>query len=109
MCVCVCVCVCAHSVVYDSVTPWIVDCQAPLSMEISRQECWIGLPCPLPKDLPNPGIELTSPVSPALQADSLPAEPSRKPGQEHRKFKLCLGGSDSGQHNPDDFWNLSAL
>ena len=37
----------------------------------SRQEYWSGLPCPPPGDLPNPGIE---PESPALQADSLPAE-----------------------------------
>ena len=35
----------------------------------SRQEYWSGLPCPSPGDLPDPGIE---PVSPALQADSLP-------------------------------------
>ena len=103
MCVCVCACVCmyvcacvsAYSVVYDSVTPWIAACQAPLSVELSRQEYWIGLPCPPPKDLPNPGVELTS-VSPAFQADSLPAEPSEKSDQEHRKFKLRLGGSDLG-------------
>ena len=38
----------------------------------SRQEYWSGLPCPLPGDLPNPGIE---PRSPTLQADSLPSEP----------------------------------
>ena len=42
----------------------------------SRQEYWSGLPCPPPGDLPNPGIE---PKSPALQADSLPAEPPGKP------------------------------
>ena len=41
----------------------------------SRQEYWNGLPCPPPGDLPNPGIE---PRSPALQADSLPAEPHGK-------------------------------
>ena len=34
------------------------------------QEYWNGLPFPPPWDLPNPGIEPTSPVSPALQADS---------------------------------------
>ena len=51
------------------VTPWTVACQAPLSMGFHRQEYWSGLPCPPPGDLPNPGIE---PVSPALQADSLP-------------------------------------
>ena len=34
--------------------------QAPLSMVLSRQEYWSGLPCPLPGDLPNPGIKLMS-------------------------------------------------
>ena len=38
-------------------TLWTVAHQAPLSMEFSRQECWRGLPCPLPGDLPDPGIE----------------------------------------------------
>ena len=51
------------------VIPWTVACQASLSMGFSRQEHWSGLPCPLPGDLPDPGIE---PGSPALQADSLP-------------------------------------
>ena len=46
--------------------------QAPLSMGFSRQEYWTGLPFPPPGDLPDPGIEPTSPASPALQADSLP-------------------------------------
>ena len=47
----------SHSVVSDSVTPWTVARQAPMSMEISRQEYWSGLPFPSPEDLPNPGIE----------------------------------------------------
>ena len=51
-------------------TPWTVAYQAPLSMGLSRQECWSGLPFPSPGDLPNPGIESRSP---ALQADTLPA------------------------------------
>ena len=38
----------------------------------SRQEYWSELLFPSPGDLPNPGIEPTSPVFPALQADSLP-------------------------------------
>ena len=29
-------------------TPWTAACQAPLSMELSRQEYWSGLPCPAP-------------------------------------------------------------
>ena len=37
--------------------PWTVACQAPLSRKFSRQEYWIMLPCPLPGDLPNSGIE----------------------------------------------------
>ena len=39
------------------VIPWTVACQAPLSIGLSRQEYWGGLPCPPPGDLPNPGIE----------------------------------------------------
>ena len=61
----VCVCVLAQSVQLFA-TPWTVAHQAPLSMEYSRQECWSGLPFPPPGDLPNPGIEPTSLVSPAL-------------------------------------------
>ena len=44
-------------------------------MGFFRQEYWSGLPCPPPGDLPDPGIELRSPI---LQADSLPTEPSGK-------------------------------
>ena len=53
-----------------------IACQAPLSMEFSRQEYWRGLPFPPIGDLPDPGIK---PKSPALQADSLPSEPPGKP------------------------------
>ena len=41
-------------------------------MEFSRQEYWGGLPFPSPEDLPNSGIKPETPVSPALQAESLP-------------------------------------
>ena len=50
----------------DPVTPWTVARQAPLSMGFSRQEYWSGFPFPPPGDLPNPGIECASTVSPAL-------------------------------------------
>ena len=56
------------------VTPWTLAHQPSLSMGFSRQEYWSGLPCPPPGDLPDPGMEARSPESPALQADSLPAE-----------------------------------
>ena len=59
-----------------SAIPRTVACRVPLFMGFSRQEYWSGLPCTPPGDLPNPGIE---PRSPALQADSLPSEPPRKP------------------------------
>ena len=36
--------------------PWIVACQAPLSMKYSRQENWNGLSFPSPGDFPDPGI-----------------------------------------------------
>ena len=51
---------------------WTVACQALLSKGFSRKEYWSGLPGPPPGDLPNPGTESESPVSPAMQADSLP-------------------------------------
>ena len=50
-------------------TPWTEARQVPLSMRFSRQEFGSRLPFPSPGDLPDPGIE---PMSPALQADSLP-------------------------------------
>ena len=49
--------------------------QAPLSIEFSRQEYWIGYPFFSPGDLPAPGIE---PGSATSQADSLPSEPPGK-------------------------------
>ena len=48
------------------VTPWTVAHQAPLSMGFSRQEYWSELPCPLPRTLPDPGIEPVSLMSPVL-------------------------------------------
>ena len=65
-----CYCVLSHLVVSESATLWTVAFQAPLSMRFSRQEYWSGLPFPSSGDLPNPGIEPASSMSPALQADS---------------------------------------
>ena len=59
----------------DSLQPWTVVYQAPLSMGFSRLEYWSGLPFPSSEDLPDPGIE---PGSPELQADTLPSEPTGK-------------------------------
>ena len=48
------------------VTPWTVACQAPLSMGFPKQEYWSGLLCSPPGDLPDPGFEPTSLMSPGL-------------------------------------------
>ena len=54
---------------------WTVACQALLSMGFSRQEYWSGLPCPPPEDLPDPGIEPVSLMSPALAGGFFTTEP----------------------------------
>ena len=53
-------------------TLWTVACQAPLSMEFSRQEYWSEFPFPSPGALPDPGFK---PRFPGLQAYPLPSEP----------------------------------
>ena len=42
---------------HNSLTPWIVSHQAPLSVDFSREEYWSGLPFPSPGDLSDPRIE----------------------------------------------------
>ena len=64
-------------------TPWTVAHQTPLSVGFSRQECWSGLPCPPPGDLPDPGIKAVSPSTPALQVDSLPLSHEGSPAMEY--------------------------
>ena len=73
--------------------PWAVVCQAPLSMEFSRQEYWSGLPFPSPGDLHNSWIK---PCYSTLQVDSLPSEPPGKPAHiinlpffDKWHFKIC--------------------
>ena len=56
-----------------------INHHAPLSMEVSRQEYWSGLPFSSPGDLPNQGIELASPMTPALASGFFTAEPPGKP------------------------------
>ena len=51
---------------------------------------------PSSRGSPDLGIRLVTPASPALQAGSLPTEPSGKP-------KICLKGSS------DRLWGISAL
>ena len=55
------------------VTPWMLTCQASLSMQFLRQEYWSGLPFPSSGDLPNPGInsEVKWSESHSVMSDSL--------------------------------------
>ena len=68
-----------------------IVCQAPLSMGLSRQEYWSGLPLPSLGALPGPEME---PGSPTLQADSLQSEPPGKATLEHRS-KIRQSQKDS--------------
>ena len=61
-----------------SATLWTVACQAPLSLGFAKSEYWSGLPYPSSGDLPNPGIESTSPVYPVLAGGFFTSEPMGK-------------------------------
>ena len=69
------------SCVWPFATPRTVAHQAPLSKEFSRQEYWSGFPFPPPGNLPDPGIEPTSLVSPALAGGFFTIMPHGKPKQ----------------------------
>ena len=60
-------------------TPWTSASQASPSIEFSRQEYWSGLTFPPPGGLPDPRIEPTSPVSPALAGGLFTTEPLGNP------------------------------
>ena len=68
---------CSFSCVWPFATSWMVTHQTPLSMGFSRQENWSGLPFPPPEDLPDPGIEPTTLVSPALAGGFFTTEPAQ--------------------------------
>ena len=82
----------SHSVMSDSfVTPWTVTHpppQAPPAMEFSRQHYWSGLPFPSSRDLPNPGIESSSP---AWQVNSLSLSHLRSSEIDTYYYKLGHG------------------
>ena len=81
----------SRSVVSNSLQPpRTITHQAPLSVEFSRQEGWSGLPpFPPPGDLPNPGIELASAVSPALAGRFLTTEPPETHGTVTNLITEC--------------------
>ena len=59
--------------------PRTVDHHAPLSIGLSRQEYWSGLPYHPPGDLPNPKIEPLSLMSPALENGFFTTSATEKP------------------------------
>ena len=76
ICMCVCVCVCVYCCcLVAKLCPTLLRPHGlkPTRLfypwDFPRQDYWSGLPLPSPRDLPDPGIK---PVSPELQADSLP-------------------------------------
>ena len=95
MCVYMYVCMCMHMCVTYSVTSDSLQPHEPQPASLfcpwnsPKQEYWSGQLFPSPGDFHNPGIE---PMSPALQADSLPSEP---PHQVSPKEVYC-GGEGEG-------------
>ena len=64
--------------------PWTVAHQASVSVGLSRQDYWSGLPFLPPEDLPDPGIKPGSPVSPALAGEILLLMSSLVTAETHR-------------------------
>ena len=89
--------VCVLSQVQFFATPWTAADQAPLSMEFSRQEYWIGLPFPLPGNLPDPRIKSTSPASPSLAGRFSTIAPPGKPRPQSSSLEATTANT---------FWRL---
>ena len=86
----------------DSAIPWTVACQAPLSMEFSRQEYWSGLLCHSPGDLHYPGVK---PRSPAIQEDfflsfELLGKPVKKKKERERERLRSAGAAGGREEIP---------
>ena len=71
-----------------------------------RQEYWSGLPFPFPGGLPDPGIELASPETPALQVDSLLLGHWGSPSRLFNKFLYTASfqKKDTGFGASQAFW-----
>ena len=80
-----------------------MDCNLPGSsaMEFSSQQYWSGLPCPPPQDLPNLGIKLVSPVSPALAGGFLTTRATWEAPSPQPLLKFCWRWSDAGNRTAD--------
>ena len=95
------VCVCAKLLqsCLTLVTQWTVTHQVPLSIRFSRQEYWNGLPFPPPGELPNPGTEPASLMSPALADGFFTTSTTREAQRSLYRVAIALSR----------FWILSRL
>ena len=71
-----CCAVLSHSVMSNSATPWVVACQAPLSMGILQERILECVAVSSSRGFSQPRNQTRSP---ALQVNSLPAELPGKP------------------------------
>ena len=69
------------SCVWPFATPWTVAHQDPLSMGLSRQEYWSGLPWPPSGDLPDPRMEPASLMPSALAGGFFTTSATRSPSK----------------------------
>ena len=81
---------------------WALE-SVSLSLGFPRQEYWSGLPFLPPGDLSNPWIKPTSSVSPTLQEDPLPSEPSGKPKDQESNPGLCSDSQSDNQWTTREF------
>ena len=77
------------------VTPWTVTHKASLSTGFPRQKFQSGLPLPSPGDIPDPGIE---PTSPALEGNSLPLSHQGSPASFFRELPSRRNSRESKQY-----------
>ena len=74
------------------VTLQTVALEVPLSVGFSKEEYWIGLPCPPPGDLPNPGIKSTSLMFSALAGGFFTTSPTWETPKSPMTTCLLGGG-----------------
>ena len=85
-------CVCAQSIRHVGLYRPPMDCSPPGSSVhgVLQAKYWSGLPFSSPRDLPDPGIEPMSPVSPVLASRFYTTMPPGKPVFEDRYYKRVI-------------------
>ena len=86
---------CVHAQSLQSCPTLCDTMDSSLAMGFSRQEYWSGLPCPPPEDLPDPGIEPASLVSPALAGSFFTTRATWKPFNISLLWFFALQSSNS--------------